>query len=49
MTSKLLDALLIHGTTAILVVVAIVLAYLMFTSPLGHAYLCDTPGSKVCS
>jgi hypothetical protein len=46
---QLLDNLIAHAVMAFLVVGILLLAYLVFSDPIGHAYLCDLPGSKVCS
>lgn len=48
MIDRLFDWLL-HMAAVLLFMLAIGAAWLVFNDPIGHAYLCDVPGSKVCS
>jgi hypothetical protein len=44
----LLDDNLWRIGVVVIMLVILFGSYLVFTSDIGHAYLCDTPGSKVC-
>jgi hypothetical protein len=45
---RLVDDLIVNAAVAAMVVGIILASYLFFTSDIGHAFLCDTPGSKAC-
>jgi hypothetical protein len=45
---RTLGNLLVNLVILAIILVTLYLAYLVFIDPMGHWFLCDSPGSKPC-